>query len=76
MAEGTLRLCVAVDRARTFVDAELHPDADKTIAAQFLRHLIAGVPHTIDTILTDNGLQFTNRERDRYAFAHFRPFVP
>ena len=35
---------------------------------EFLRHLIAAVPYKIHTILTDNGIQFANRERDRYAF--------
>jgi hypothetical protein len=28
------------------------------------------VPYRIHTVLTDNGIQFTNRARDRYAFAH------
>jgi hypothetical protein len=68
--EGKLRLFVAIDRASKFAYAELHTDADKTIAAQLLRNLLASVPYTIHTILTDNGIQFTNRERDRYAFAH------
>jgi transposase InsO family protein len=40
------------------------------IAAQFLRNLIAAVPYTIHTVLTDNGIQFTNRQRDQYAFRH------
>jgi hypothetical protein len=37
-------------------------------AAQFLRNLIAAVPYKIHTVLTDNGIQFINRERDIYAF--------
>lgn len=40
------------------------------VAAQFLRNLIAAAPYTIHTVLTDNGIQFTNRACDRYAFEH------
>jgi transposase InsO family protein len=39
-------------------------------AAQFLRNLIQAVPYKIHTILTDNGVQFTNRESDRHAWMH------
>jgi transposase InsO family protein len=39
-------------------------------AAQFLRNLIAHIPYKIHTILTDNGIQFTNRKKDQWAFAH------
>ena len=39
-------------------------------AAQFLRDLIAALPYRIHTILTDNGIQFTNRKQDRYAMEH------
>jgi hypothetical protein len=35
--------------------------------APFLRHRIAAVPDKIHTILTDNGIQFTNRKRDQDA---------
>jgi transposase-like protein len=68
--EGKLRLFVAIDRASKFADAELHTDAHKTIAAQFLRHLIAAVPDTIHTVRTDNGLEFINRRRDQDVFQH------
>ena len=40
------------------------------VAAQFLRNLMAVVPYKIHTVLTDNGIQFTNRKRDIYAFQH------
>ena len=40
------------------------------IAAQFLRNLIAAVLYKIHTILTDNGIQLTNRKQDRFAFQH------
>jgi transposase InsO family protein len=40
------------------------------VAAPFLRHLIAAVPDKIHTVLTDNGIQCTNRSRDQYACGH------
>ena len=69
-AQGRLYLFVAIDRTSKFAFTELHPKAGKLIAAQFLRHLIAAVPYTIHIVLTDNGIQFTNRACDKYAFAH------
>jgi transposase-like protein len=68
--EGKLYLFVAIDRTATFTFVELHPRQTKMIAAQFLRNLIEGLPGSIHTILTDNGIQFTNRKKDRYAFGH------
>ena len=49
---------------------ELHEPAGKAVADQFLRNLIAAVPYRIHTVLTDNGMQFTNRKQDRFAFEH------
>ena len=59
-AEGKLRLFVAVDRTSKFAFVELHREGGKMIAAQFLRNLVAAVPYTIHTVLTDNGIQFTS----------------
>jgi transposase InsO family protein len=69
-AEGKLYLIVAIDRTSKFAYAELHSQMTKPLAAQFLRHLIQILPYKIHTILTDNGIQFTNRKQDHYAFAH------
>jgi transposase InsO family protein len=69
-AEGKLRLFVAIDRTSKFAYAELHQEAGKMVAAQFLRNLIAAVPCAIHTVLTDNGIQFTNHARHKYAFHH------
>jgi transposase InsO family protein len=69
-AEGKLYLFVAIDRTSKFAYAELHAKAGKMAAAQFLRNLIAATPYTIHTVLTDNGIQFTHRACDRYAFEH------
>lgn len=69
-AEGKLYLIVAIDRVSKFAYAELHPQMTKLLVAEFLRHLIQILPYKIHTVLTDNGIQFTNRKQDRYAFAH------
>ena len=69
-AQGKLRLFVGIDRTSKFAYAELHQEAGKMVAAQFLRNLIAAVPYTIHTVLTDNGIQFTNQARHKYAFHH------
>lgn len=61
---------MAIDRTSKFAYVELHPRATKPIAAAFLGHLIAVVPYAIHTVLTDNGIQFANREKDRTAMAH------
>ena len=66
--EGKLYLFVAIDRTSKFVFAELHERATRAIAVEFLTRLIAAVPYTIHTILTDNGIQFANRAGDKYAF--------
>jgi hypothetical protein len=68
--EGKLYLFVGIDRTSKFAYAELHEKYGKMEAAQFLRNLIAAVPYRIHTVLTDNGIQFTNRKTDRHAFPH------
>ena len=69
-AEGKLYLFVAIDRTSKFTYVELHGKAGKMAAAQFLRNLVKAVPYAIHTVLTDNGIQFTNRTRDIYDFGH------
>jgi hypothetical protein len=68
--EGKLYLFVAIDRTSKFAYAELHERQTKMIAAEFLRNLIAAVPYKISYILTDNGIQFTNRKCDKWAWMH------
>jgi transposase-like protein len=69
-AEGRLCLFVAIDRTSKFAYVELHPCAGKMEAAQFLHRLAQSIPYAIHTVLTDNGIQFTNRKKDKYAFEH------
>jgi transposase InsO family protein len=68
--QGKLYLFVAIDRTSKFAFAQLHNKAGKMVAAQFLRDLIGAAPYRIHTVLTDNGIQFINRKRDRCAFEH------
>ncbi len=68
--EGKLYLFVAIDRTAKFVYVELLPRCTKTETAQFLRNLIKAIPYKIHTILTDNGIQFTNRTVDKHAWMH------
>ena len=59
-AEGKLRLFVAIDRTSKFAYVELHRQATTAISKQFLDNLVVAVPYTIHTVLTDNGIQFTD----------------
>jgi hypothetical protein len=68
--EAKLYLFVTIDRTCKFAYAGLHAEANKMVAAQFLRNLIAAVPYKIHKVLTDNGIQFTNRKCGVYAFHH------
>ena len=58
--EGRLYLFVAIDRTSKFAFAQLHEKATRRVAADFLRALVAAVPYTIHTVLTDNGTQFVD----------------
>ena len=69
-AEGKLYLFVAIDRTSKFAFVQLHQRATKMIAATFLSDLMKAVPYAIHTILTDNGIQFTNRKQDHIAGQH------
>lgn len=66
--EGKLYLFVGIDRTSKFAYAQLHAKATRATAKSFLEELIQAVPYTIHTILTDNGIQFTNRKSDIMAF--------
>jgi len=63
-------LFVAKERASKLVFCELHERQIKKIAAEFLRHLVEAVPCKIQTLLTDNGIQFTNQERQKLTGWH------
>jgi len=58
-AEGRLYLFVAIDRTSKFAFVQLHQQATRRIAGDFLRALIQIIPYKIHTVLTDNGTHFT-----------------
>ena len=58
-AQGKLYLLVAIDRTSKFAFVELHEKVARRTAGDFLRRLIAAVPYTVHTVLTDNGTHFT-----------------
>jgi hypothetical protein len=64
-AEGKLCLFVGIDRANKFAVTQLVDKADRRTAWEFLEHLPKAVPCRIHTILTDNGIQFAERPRNR-----------
>jgi len=64
-AEGKLYLFVAIDRTSKFAFVQLVEKANRVTASAFLGALIKAVPYKIQTVLTDNGIQF--RLPPRYA---------
>ncbi len=73
--EGRLYLFVAIDRTSKFAYAELHERATRRIAADFLTSLIKVVPYKIHTVLTDNGIQFTETRGDAWTTKEIRHFM-
>ena len=63
--EGKLHLFVAIDRTSKFAFAQLHEAANVKTAVTFLEALIETVPYTIHTVLTDNGVQFCDMQREQ-----------
>jgi transposase InsO family protein len=58
--EGRLYLLVAIDRTSKLAFAQLHENATRSVAGDFLRALIAAVLYEIHPVLTDNGTHFTS----------------
>jgi len=69
-APGKSYLFVAIDRTSKLVFARLLPRATRANACGFLKALLAHVPYHIHTVLTDNGIQFTNLPHQTRAFTH------
>ena len=77
--EGKLHLFVAIDRTSKFAFAQLHDTANVKTAVDFLEALIDAVPYKIHTVLTDNGIQFSDHAQHsaagptaQYTIAHVR----
>lgn len=69
-AEGKHALFVAMDRTSKLVFVRLYSRATRAHAVDFLKQRIQAVPYRIHTILTDNGIQFTNLPHQTRAFPH------
>ncbi|TIV44113.1 MAG: transposase family protein, partial [Mesorhizobium sp.] len=74
-AEGRLYLFVAIDRTSKFAFTELHEKAPTRVAADFLRNLIKAVPYKIHTVLTDNGIHFTDPSGESWNVAEIKEMI-
>ena len=63
--QGKLHMFVAIDRTSKFAVAKLFDRATMEHAKEFLEQLIETVPYKINTILTDNGIQFADLPKNR-----------
>ena len=66
------RSFVAIDRTSKFAEAQLVDKANRKTAWEFLEAVLEAVPYKIHTILTDNGIQFCEQQRNRKT-PYFRP---
>ena len=71
-SEGKLHIFVAIDRTSKFAYVELHQKATTAVSKQFLDNLVAAVPYKIHTVLTDNGIQFTDPTGESWTPADLR----
>ncbi len=69
---GKLHLFVGIERTSKFAVAQLVDKADRRTAWEFLQHMLEAVPCQVHTILTDNGIRFAERPRNRNTI-HSRP---
>jgi len=73
--QGRLYLFVAIGRTSKFAFTQLHPKATTSIAADFLRALVRAVPYKVHTVLTDNGIHFTDPRGDTWSPAEIRQML-
>jgi transposase InsO family protein len=65
-AEGKVHMLLAIDRVSKFAYVELHDTAEMATGAAFMRGVVAAFPNRIHTVLTDNGVAFTNCASTRW----------
>src|SRR3974390_2875080 len=73
--EGRLYLFVAIDRTSKFAFTELHEKPTTAVSRDFLLRLIAAVPYKIHTVLTDNGLHFTDPRGESWTAAEIKELI-
>jgi hypothetical protein len=66
---------VAIDRTGKCSYVELHERATTLVSRKFPRNLIAAVPYKIHTVLTDNGLHFTDPIGESWTFSDIKEIV-
>jgi transposase-like protein len=66
LADGKLHMFLAIDRVSKFTYVEFLEDVGKANGAAFLRSVIAAFPYRIHTVLTDNGMAFTDLPKNRH----------
>jgi transposase InsO family protein len=74
-AEGKLHLFVAIDRTSKFVFTELHAKATTRVAADFLHAVVKAVSYKVHTVLTDNGIHFTDPKGETWSPAEIRQMI-
>ena len=68
--EGCQYLFAAIDRTSKVAFAELHPQAKRMVAADFLRRGLEKLPYKAHTVLTNNGVQFTLQPHQFFPGGH------
>ena len=63
--EGKRYLFVAIDRTSKFAVAQLVGKANRKTVWEFLEAVLEAVPYKSHTILTDNGIEFCEQQRNR-----------
>jgi transposase InsO family protein len=67
-ADGKLHMFLAIDRVSKFTYVEFHERATAAIGAAFLRATVATFPYRLHTVLTDNGVPFTDTTNTKYRW--------
>ena len=73
--QGRLYLFVAIDGTSKFAFTQLHAKATTRTAGDFLRALVSAVPYKIHTVLTDNGIHFTDPKGETWSPPEIRQMI-
>ena len=66
---------MAIDRTTKFAFTELHEKATTRVAGDFLRALVKATPYKIHTVLTDNGIHFTDPGYDMWSIDEIKAMI-
>ncbi len=65
-ADGKVHMFLAIDRVSKFTYVEFHPRLSTMIGAAFLRSVVKAFPYKVRIVLTDNGIEFTDKRQTKY----------